>query len=110
MQPIDQLNAPGGCWTTYDLARQFHATAQPIPQPWPEPIAPRFLKSIPPSGSEQLSSNMPVVQRMWPSIWPLPPKVQLRKTIGPECSPLVAANHTLSAFTEHRSIRIWSPL
>ena len=83
-----QLIAPGGFWITYVFAVQFHATAQPIVQPWPEPIAPRFMKSIPPSGTRQLSTSNPVDQRMcgWTRLpWPVKVDEQfsLKVTVGP---------------------------
>src|SRR5262245_33195721 len=50
MQPIIQFAEPGGFWMTKSFASQFHATPQPIVQPWPEPIEPRLRKSMPPLG------------------------------------------------------------
>src|SRR6201986_3354729 len=84
LQPMSQFAEPGGIWFKNDLAVQFQATAQPIAQPWPEPISPRFINSIPPLGTWQLSTNKPVAQRWCGCIQPPPLNTQLSNTMGPE--------------------------
>jgi hypothetical protein len=37
MQPMHQFSAPGGCCTSRKGELTFHATAQPISHPWPDP-------------------------------------------------------------------------
>ena len=61
---IAQFIAPGGCWMTKVFAVQFHATDQPMVQPWPEPMMPRSIRSMPLCGTLQLSRSSPVPQRM----------------------------------------------
>src|SRR5581483_7561871 len=49
--PIDQIIEPGGVFMANDCADEFQTTAQPIAQPCPDPISPRFIKSMPPPGT-----------------------------------------------------------
>src|SRR5207248_1031631 len=67
-QPMHQLIVPGGCCTTRNGDRAFHATDHPISQPCPEPMVARLVNAMPAVRSAEPgklppSTNRPVAQR-----------------------------------------------
>src|SRR2546421_605618 len=56
---MHQLIAPGGCCTTRNGERTFHATDQPISHPWPDPMMLRLVNAIPAVRSAEPGKSPP---------------------------------------------------